>query len=73
MGGLSEQGAIEVETTTLDALRATLPPPSFIKMDIEGAEHSALSGARALLREAGPAILLSMHGLRHCGHGLTAM
>jgi len=62
MGGLSEEGAIEVETTTLDALRVTIPPPSFIKMDIEGAEHSALSGARSLLRDAGPAILLSMHG-----------
>jgi FkbM family methyltransferase len=62
MGGLSEHGGIEVETTTLDALRATMPPPAFIKMDIEGAEHDALSGARSLLHETGPAILLSMHG-----------
>lgn len=62
MGGLSERGGIEVETTTLDSFRDTTPPPAFIKMDIEGAEHDALSGARSLLRETGPDILLSMHG-----------
>lgn len=62
MGGLSARGGIEVETTTLDALRATLPAPSFIKMDIEGGESAALSGAMTLLRQDGPKILLSAHG-----------
>jgi FkbM family methyltransferase len=62
MGGLSNEGGIEVETTTLDTLRATLPAPSFIKMDIEGAEVAALTGAASLLRDDAPVILLSAHG-----------
>jgi len=63
MGGLSDRGALEVETTTLDALRGTIAPPSFIKMDIEGAEHAALTGAIEVLCAAKPVILLSAHGL----------
>lgn len=62
MGGLSEAGEIEVESRTLDELARTIPPPSFIKMDIEGAEHAALSGAVETLRGARPVILLSEHG-----------
>lgn len=62
MGGLSEHGGIEVQTTTLDELRATIPPPDFIKMDIEGGESAALNGALEVLRQARPAILLSTHG-----------
>lgn len=62
MGGLSDRGGIEVETATLDALRATLPAPSFIKMDIEGGEYAALTGAMAVLRQDAPKILLSAHG-----------
>ena len=62
MGGLSESGDIEVESTTLDDMSAAIPAPAFIKMDIEGAEHAALSGAVELLRNASPVILLSEHG-----------
>lgn len=62
MGGLAASGEIEVQSTTLDALASMLAPPSFIKMDIEGAEHAALSGAVELLRRAHPVILLSEHG-----------
>ncbi len=62
MGGLSETGEIEVQAKTLDELARALPPPAFIKMDIEGAEHAALSGAIEMLRSARPTILLSEHG-----------
>src|SRR5688572_3303361 len=62
MGGLSAEGGIEVQSTTLDAVARTIPPPSFVKMDIEGAEHAALSGAAEVLRGARPVILLSEHG-----------
>ncbi|HYC87602.1 MAG TPA: FkbM family methyltransferase [Thermoanaerobaculia bacterium] len=83
MGGLSASGGIEVETTTLDALRATLPAPSFIKMDIEGGEYAALTGAARVLREDRPLLLLSAHGyeqhercgelLREHGYELEAL
>ena len=76
MGGLSDRGGIEVQTTMLDAMRATLPAPSFIKMDIEGGEHAALTGAMALLRTDRPKILLSAHGYeqhRLCSELLRAL
>lgn len=62
MGGLSDSGGLEVATVTLDALQGTLRAPTFIKMDIEGAEHAALTGAMQVLREARPVLLLSAHG-----------
>lgn len=50
-----------VETLTLDAFRAeTRLDPSFIKMDIEGAEFDALSGAQRLLDELQPIIVLEI-------------
>jgi FkbM family methyltransferase len=45
---ISSQGDIEVELITMDALSPDTPP-SFVKMDIEGAEPDALHGARALI------------------------
>lgn len=75
MGGLSDRGGVAVETATLDALRATLPAPSFIKMDIEGGEYAALSGAMTLLGQDAPKILLSAHGYeqhRRCSELLQA-
>ena len=83
MGGLSERGVLEVETASLDTLRGTLEPPSFIKMDIEGAEHVALTGAMEVLRAAKPVVLLSAHGyvqhdlctalLRDLGYTITTL
>ncbi|HET8775924.1 MAG TPA: FkbM family methyltransferase [Thermoanaerobaculia bacterium] len=76
MGGLAANGEIEVQSTTLDALAPTIEPPSFVKMDIEGAEHAALSGAMELLRRARPVILLSEHGWEQherCGRLLESL
>ena len=83
MGGLSATGGIEVQSRTIDDLAATLPLPTFIKMDIEGAEHAALSGAMETLRRARPVILLSEHGweqherctalLRSLGYAITLL
>ena len=36
--------AVEVETTTLDALIAQYGEPAFMKIDIEGGELAALPG-----------------------------
>jgi hypothetical protein len=48
---------------TLDQLvaRGEVPPPTMIKMDIEGSEHLALRGGREILRKHRPHIALEYH------------
>lgn len=55
--------SIAVQATTLDDALAQLklPRADFVKMDIEGAEHAALSGARKLLSEAGPKLAIAVY------------
>lgn len=57
-------GTHEVEGVALDDLvfARGVPPPQVVKMDIEGAEGLALAGARRLLREARPLLLIEVHG-----------
>ncbi len=43
-------------------LNGKLPPPNFIKIDIEGSELLALHGAERLLRASSPTIFLATHG-----------
>ena len=40
------------------------PEPNLIKIDIEGAETSALRGMERTLRQAGPALIIELHGTR---------
>jgi FkbM family methyltransferase len=62
MGGLREEGGIKLQSRTIDELARSIRTPTFIKMDIEGGEHAALTGALETLRTARPVILLSEHG-----------
>jgi FkbM family methyltransferase len=56
----------DVQVTTLDAFlaRTDAPPPTVIKLDIEGAELRALDGMRQTLAAHGPALVVELHGTR---------
>lgn len=67
-GHLAESGdqvgdQLEVRTVTLSdfVLRDGNRPPTFIKLDIEGAEGSALRGAQAVLANYKPTVLVDLH------------
>ncbi len=63
-GHMSPSGKLQVETIAIDELvsRGELPAPNYIKMDIEGAEALALSGASSTLAQFHPTIFLATHG-----------
>lgn len=64
-GALSAEGNGMVQTVTLDQ---AIPDfrPTFIKMDIEGAEPSALRGARALITQNRPDLAICVyHAVNH--------
>jgi hypothetical protein len=56
-----EDDRLLVPVISLDSI--TLGPPDVIKMDIEGGESEALSGARRLLFKYKPIVVLALHGL----------
>jgi FkbM family methyltransferase len=58
--GFSHNGGIEVDCVTLDDV-AFEYPPTFIKMDIEGAEPAALAGARRTLAEHSPVLAVCLY------------
>ncbi len=64
MGQLSETGRMEVRTVALDDLvqGGTIPPPNFIKIDVEGAEEAVLKGSEGILAAHQPTIFLATHG-----------
>jgi FkbM family methyltransferase len=66
VGARIGQGDFEVDCVTLDdALRDEAP--TYIKMDIEGAEPEALAGARRILAERAPVLAVcSYHVQNHC-------
>ena len=61
-GHISNEGEIEIETTSLDEfIKEGNPLPDLIKMDIEGAEYDALVGAKELVKTKKPVIFLATH------------
>lgn len=52
---------IDVEAITLDDYSQTHRPPSFIKIDVEGAELHVLMGAQGLLTRYKPLVLCEVH------------
>jgi FkbM family methyltransferase len=57
---ISTQGGIEVECATLDEL-LTDNEPTYIKMDIEGAETDALIGAKHIIQKFKPVLAISVY------------
>jgi FkbM family methyltransferase len=64
MGHLTSGAGISVQTAALDSLvqAGRIPPPNYIKMDVEGAETMALRGAIEILRQHRPILFLATHG-----------
>lgn len=57
---VSSEGDFEVEQVTLDELLSHLPP-TFIKMDIEGAEYGAIQGARRVISKYEPLLAVCVY------------
>jgi FkbM family methyltransferase len=62
-GHLSDSEAHVVQTTTLDdfVLESGNPAPTFIKIDVEGAETRVLEGGMRVLRQFRPDLLIELH------------
>lgn len=65
-----ERSRILVPTITLDGLLDSVLPPTFVKIDVEGAEVEVLNGARRLLREVRPVIYLETVQVTHAACAL---
>jgi FkbM family methyltransferase len=60
---ISQGGAVTVESVTLDGALWEAEP-TYIKMDIEGAEEGALLGAAAVIREHRPVLAICVYHLQ---------
>jgi len=77
-GSISSKGELEVNTVSLDEMISSgqIPLPDYIKMDIEGGEAKALSGAKSMLSQSHPTIFLAIHGrpiYKKCTDLLTSL
>lgn len=62
---LSSKGNFKVKVVSLDDLvsQDKIPPPDYMKIDVEGAEMLALSGARQILSTYHQTTFLATHGI----------
>jgi len=61
LGGVS---GVRVATVTVDGIRRStaMPPPTVIKLDVEGWEYPALCGMQDTLASVRPTLLIEFHG-----------
>lgn len=64
-GRLSPKGNLKVKVVALDELilSGEIPPPDYMKIDVEGAELSVLLGSKRMLLRHHPTIFLATHGV----------
>lgn len=64
-GFLSSKGCLEVKAVSIDELvsKGEIPPPDYMKIDVEGAELLVLHGAKSILNNYYPTIFLATHGI----------
>lgn len=62
--GESSEGGEAVSVVTMDALveQGEIPPPDFIKIDVEGFEQPVLRGAMKTLQAHKPRVFVELHG-----------
>ena len=61
-GHAADTHAVEVPVTTLDAVLADgARAPDVVKLDVEGSEGDVLRGARGLLAQRGPTLVIELH------------
>jgi FkbM family methyltransferase len=62
-GRITPEGSLEISTVCLDDMvkGGKIPPPDFMKIDVEGAELLVLQGGSSLLADYSPRIFLSTH------------
>ena len=77
-GHLSQEGNLKIKTICLDdiIMSGEIPPPDFMKIDVEGAELLVLKGSSLVLTNYSPKIFLSTHSpelSRHCCNLLTSL
>jgi FkbM family methyltransferase len=59
---IASDGVCEIEVRSIDSLLAAgMPPPSLIKIGVEGGEGLVLEGAKETLRTHKPVVLCEMH------------
>lgn len=68
----AEGHSIEVEATTLDECLAGERAIRLVKIDVEGAEHLVLRGAKRVLGELRPALLIEVHEFALPAYGTSA-
>ncbi|MCA9178574.1 MAG: FkbM family methyltransferase [Planctomycetales bacterium] len=62
-GRLSNEGELTVPTRSIDSLAAgELPPPTCMKIDVEGAEAEVLLGAKQTLAQHSVLLIVALHG-----------
>ncbi len=63
-GYVSDTGDEEIEITSIDELvdSGALPPPTFLKIDVEGGETAVLRGAQKVIESQRPRMILATHG-----------